>query len=93
VLFLSKVLYKLKAYCDHDIVFAKQLQRMPDNTFIYLNSLETAIKDGSQKDITQAIDDMADSQYFDSFYYLHQGYRIKLESYGKTVHKLFYTFM
>ncbi len=72
---------KIKSYCDQDATFALQLQYMPDNAFIYLSSLETAIKDANQKGITQAIDDMADSKYFDSFYYLHPAYRVKLEQY------------
>lgn len=75
---------KLRTFCDQEAIFAKQLQSMPDNAFIYLSSLSQAIKDDNQKGITQAIDDMADSKYFITFYYLHQEYRIKLEEYVKT---------
>jgi hypothetical protein len=74
---------RLKPHCNHEAIFNRQIESMPDNAYIYMNSLNLVYEDNNEIEIKQAIHDIAQSSYVDSFMYLHEGYREKLEDYVK----------
>ena len=76
---------KLTSLCNHEAIFERQTQAMTDNALIYLQSLNLAYGDDNQEGIKQAVIDIAQSTYIDAFMYLHEGFRIKLEGYIRTI--------
>lgn len=74
---------KLPNLCNQELIFEKQYQTMSDNAFIYIKNLDLAIKDQNFLEIKDLINDMAQSKYIDIFFYPHEGFRKKLESYFK----------
>jgi len=74
---------EIKPHCRHDLIFEKQLELTPENAFIYIEKLHVAKQYFDYEEVSDILNEMANSKYMNAYYYPDPVFREKLESYVK----------